>query len=82
MIQFAVHLHNKGIKVYFNSCNSKYLAVDIPESKEKHSDKKLKYHKITVSYPDCIVKQVSPTSFDKALAAMNTFLEAIEHFKV
>jgi hypothetical protein len=82
VIQFAEHLHNKGIKVYFNSCDSKYLAVDIPESKEKDSDKKLKYHKITVSYPECIVKQVSSTSFDKALESMNTFLEAIEDFKV
>jgi hypothetical protein len=81
LIKIMQHLYNKGFSVCFHNWEDCFLNVTIPESKEEDFDK-LKCHKITVSYPDNIVKQVSSTSFDKALEAMNTFLEAIEDFKV
>jgi hypothetical protein len=78
LIKITQHLYNKGINVAFHNWDSCYLNVTIPESNEVDFNDKPKHHKITVSYPDNTVKQVSSTSFDKALEASNTFLEAIE----
>ena len=79
LLKITQHLYNKGFNVSFHNWDDCYLTVTIPESKEEDFDK-LKCHKITVSYPDNIVEQVSSTSFDKALEAINTFLEAMEDF--
>jgi hypothetical protein len=78
LIKITQHLYNKGFIACFHNWDSCYLSVTIPEKNEEDVNDKTKYHKITVSYPDNTVKQVSSTSFDKALEASNVFLEAIE----